>query len=90
MTTMTTIAAHLKSRRLELGFTQAYVAEQCSMSRKLYNKFEKHACDISALRLIDLCNFLRVNVSMVKADKKYHFTFDFQADHYAADKYTQY
>lgn len=54
----------IKARRIELGFTQAQLAELLGVSREWYNKMENDPYCMPVSRLYDIAAILKCKVSL--------------------------
>lgn len=55
------LASALRSRRLQLNYTQEYIAFKLHMSQNAYSKLELGCTTISVSRLFELCNALEMD-----------------------------
>ena len=56
------LGSKLKTRRLALGLTQTKVAQAINVTFQQIQRYEKGTNGISSLRIMQLANFLKVNV----------------------------
>ncbi|RFZ85747.1 XRE family transcriptional regulator [Mucilaginibacter terrenus] len=57
-----TLAAAIKTRRLQLNYTQEYIAYKLNMSQNAYSKMELGYTSITVSRLIELCRALETDL----------------------------
>jgi transcriptional regulator with XRE-family HTH domain len=56
------LAMAIRSRRLQLNYTQEYIAYKLNMSQNAYSKLELGYTAVTIERLVELCNALEVDV----------------------------
>jgi transcriptional regulator with XRE-family HTH domain len=56
------LAMAIRSRRLELNYTQEYIAYKLNMSQNAYSKLELGYTAVTIERFVELCGALEVDV----------------------------
>jgi transcriptional regulator with XRE-family HTH domain len=56
------LAMAIRSRRLQLNYTQEYIAYKLNMSQNAYSKLELGYTAVTIERLVELCSALEVDV----------------------------
>ncbi len=63
MTILITIAKNVKKRRLELKFSQEYLAEQADLHPNFISLIERAKCNLSVVTLYKLSKALKCNIA---------------------------
>jgi len=61
----------LKERRLELGYTQEFVARLLNVSQPVYQRFEKGVFECSYSQLAELCKIYDISADYLLGLKEY-------------------
>ncbi|WP_224751106.1 helix-turn-helix domain-containing protein [Mucilaginibacter pankratovii] len=56
------LAMTIRSRRLQLNYTQEYIAYKLNMSQNAYSKLELGYTAVTIERLVELCDALEMDV----------------------------
>ncbi|OOQ57114.1 helix-turn-helix domain-containing protein [Mucilaginibacter pedocola] len=56
------LAMAIRSRRLQLNYTQEYIAYKLNMSQNAYSKLELGYTSVTVERFVELCGALQVDV----------------------------
>ena len=65
------ITKTIKVRRIELGYSQTYMAGHLSISQNMYSKIELNKTQITACKFLMICDLLEINAGeLLNACKK--------------------
>ena len=56
------ITLNIRKKRISLGFTQQYMAEQLNKSQNYYNKIEVGRTKLTLVTLIKICEIFKISV----------------------------
>ena len=59
------ILKNIKKRRLELGYTQDYMAHKLGIKQNVYSKIELNNIKLTACRFLVICELLEIEVTKI-------------------------
>ncbi len=59
------ILKNIKKRRLELGYTQDYMAHKLGIQQNVYSKIELNNIKLTACRFLVICELLEIEVTKI-------------------------
>jgi len=59
------VLKNIKKRRLELGYTQDYMAHKLGIQQNVYSKIELNNIKLTACRFLVICELLEIEVTKI-------------------------